>query len=277
LTRIHLIQTGSVKVKVSQTRRQGSGGIGKVLFGRTWTEWLPINAWVIEHAEGIIVVDTGETARTSESGYFPGWQPYFKLAVRMNVKPEEEIGPQMRASGLNPEVASKVILTHLHTDHAGGISHFPNSEYLVSPDEYQNAQGFAGMMQGYLPNHWPEWFAPSFIQFDSDPFGPLEESYPVTKAGDVVIVPTPGHTPNHVSVIVKIDGISYFLAGDTSYYEALLLERQPDGVSPDAGAAVRTLDKILRYAEVEPTVYLPSHDPLSGDRLRHARTLAPET
>ena len=187
----------------------------------------------------------------------------------MNVKPEEEIGPQMRASGLNPEAVWKVILTHFHTDHAGGISHFPNSDFLVSADEYQNAQGFAGMVQGYLPNHLPEWFAPSFIQFESETFGPFEESYAVTNAGDVVIVPTPGHTPNHVSVIVKVDGISYFIAGDTSYIEELLLERHPDGVSPNVEAAIGSMDKILRYAEAEPTVYLPSHDPLSGDRLRH--------
>jgi hypothetical protein len=71
ITTIRLIQTGSVKVKASQTRREGNGGIGKVLFGRVWTDWLPIYAWVIEHVEGMIVVDTGETARTSESGYFP--------------------------------------------------------------------------------------------------------------------------------------------------------------------------------------------------------------
>ncbi len=275
MTTIHLFQTGSVKVKVSQTRREGRGGFGKVLFGRAWTDWLPINAWVIEHAEGMIVVDTGETARTSESGYFPRWQPYFRLAVRMNVKPEEEIGPQMRASGLNPEAARKVILSHFHTDHAGGTSHFPNSEFLVSADEYQSAQGLAGMLQGYLPNRWPEWFAPSFIQFEPKAFGPFEESYAVTNAGDVVIVPTPGHTPNHVSVIAKVDGISYFLAGDTSYFEELLLERHPDGVSANVEVAIGTMDKILRYAEAEPTVYLPSHDPLSGDRFMHKRILTP--
>lgn len=275
LTRVHPIQTGNVKVKVSQTRREGSGGIGKVLLGRTWTDWLPIHAWVIEHAEGMILVDTGETARTSASGYFPRWQPYFRLAVRMNVKPEEEIGPQMQASGLNPEAARKVILTHFHTDHAGGIPHFPNSEFLVSEDEYQNARGFAGMLQGYLPNRWPEWFSPSFIPFESQPFGPFEQSYAVTNAGDVVIVPTPGHTPSHVSVIVKADGISYFLAGDTSYSQELLLGRHPDGVSPSVDAAIGTMDKILRYAAAEPTVYLPSHDPLSGDRFRHKRILAP--
>jgi glyoxylase-like metal-dependent hydrolase (beta-lactamase superfamily II) len=223
----------------------------------------------------MIVVDTGETARTSESGYFPRWQPYFRLAVRMNVSPEEEIGPQMRGSGLMPETAWKVILTHFHTDHAGGIHHFPNSEFLVSGNEYQDAQGFSGKLQGYLPHRWPERFAPRSIQFEPKAFGPFEESYAVTDAGDVVIVPTPGHTLNHVSVIVKIDGVSYFLAGDTSYSEELLLERHPDGVSPSVEVAVETMDKILRYAEAEPTIYLPCHDPLSGDRLMYKRMLTP--
>ena len=220
-----------------------------------------------------MIVDTGETARTSEPGYFPRWQPYFKLAVRTDVAPGQEIGPQMRDSGLKSESVSKAILTHLHTDHAGGINHFPKSEFLVSGDEFLNARGFVGMLQGYLPHRWPNWFAPKSIKFEPKVFGPFDESFTVTEAGDVIIVPTPGHTPNHVSVIVKIDGVNYFLAGDTSYSEDLLLRRHPDGVSQDPEIAVQTMDKILRYAEAEPTIYLPSHDPLSGDRLLHKQVL----
>ena len=73
--------------------------------------------------------------------------------------------------------------------------------------------------------------------------GVANEIRALTAAGDVTVVPTPGHTPHHVSVIAKADGVSYFLAGDTSYNEALLVQRVPDGVSPRAKPAVRTLWK----------------------------------
>jgi N-acyl homoserine lactone hydrolase len=271
--KIHSIRTGRVKVKAVQRRREGRGGLGQLLLSRRWTEWLPITAWVIEHPEGIIVVDTGETGRTSEAGYFPRWQPYYRLAVRMDVSPEEEIGPQLRALGFDPDEVGKVVLTHLHTDHAGGLHHFPNSEIFVSGEEFQNAQGFAGKVQGYLPHCWPDWFAPRAIAFEAGAVGPFEESYLLTEAGDVVIVPTPGHTAGHVSVIVKTAGLSYFLAGDTSYSEEILLERNPDGVSPDVAVAMGTMERILDYAAAEAVVYLPTHDPGSARRLENNHTL----
>ena len=50
----------------------------------------------ISHAEGWIVVDTGETARATERGYFPRWHPYYRLGIREDVQPEQEIGPQLK-------------------------------------------------------------------------------------------------------------------------------------------------------------------------------------
>lgn len=65
--RIHAIQTGTVAVKTHQLSGRGRGTLRPIitLLDTTWTEPVPIYAWVIEHTEGLIVVDTGETARVA--------------------------------------------------------------------------------------------------------------------------------------------------------------------------------------------------------------------
>lgn len=270
--KVYPIRTGSVQIKQVQRERR-TGGLFRVLIDPTWTEWLPIFCWVIEHPEGVIVVDTGETSKTANADYFPRWHPFFQRAVRMQVKPEEEIGPQLTAMGIRPSDVRTVVLTHFHTDHAGGLHHFADSQILVSGKDWKLADGFLGKVRGYVPQHWPPWFAPTPIEFHPDPVGPFERSSKVTQAGDVVVVPTPGHTPAHVSVIVRTEGVSYFLAGDTSYTEQLLLERRPDGVSPKPQVTLDTMGRILRYAEETATVYLPSHDAECPERLERRRFL----
>jgi glyoxylase-like metal-dependent hydrolase (beta-lactamase superfamily II) len=47
----------------------------------------------------------------------------------MNVRPEDEIGPQLRSMGITQEDIKTLILTHFHTDHAGGLHHFPVPKY----------------------------------------------------------------------------------------------------------------------------------------------------
>jgi hypothetical protein len=61
---------------------------------------------------------------------------------------------------------------------------------------------------------------------------------------------------------------SYFLAGDTSYNQKLLLAGKVDGVSPDMKISRQTMNKIVALAKERPMVYLPSHDPEGAERLR---------
>lgn len=267
--KIHAIQTGTVAVKRSQPEgsRRARRNPAAVLVDRRWTEPLPILAWLIEHPEGPIVVDTGETARAQEPGYHPSWHPYFRLAVREWVRPEEEIGPQLRRLGVAPEDVRRVIVTHFHTDHAGGLGHFPHSEIVTSRGAFEEARGLAGKVRGFLPQHWPAGFAPTLVDFDDGPFGPFPQSQALTAAGDVRLLPTPGHTAGHASVAVEDGDTVMFLAGDASYTQALMLAARPDGVAPKPAQAVETLARIRRLAAERPTVYLPSHDPDAERRL----------
>jgi glyoxylase-like metal-dependent hydrolase (beta-lactamase superfamily II) len=267
---IRAIRTGLVQVRSAQreSRSTGLARVTDMLFDKEWTEWLPIYAWVIEHDEGVIVVDTGETSRVHENGYHPSWHPFYRRASRFSVHPDEEIGFQLRNLGISARDVRQVVLTHLHTDHAGGLIHFTGSKIWVAEQELSRASGFGGKLQGYLPHRWPKSWDPNFIRFENRPLGPFEQSMALTSSGDVLIVPTPGHTPHHVSVVV-CGSPSYFLAGDTSYNQQLLLAGKVDGVSPSEAISRQTMKNIVALAMERPLVYLPSHDPESEQRLVH--------
>ena len=88
--KVHAIQTGTVAVKERQRSGTGPGPLRLplTLADRDWTEPLPIYAWVIEHPEGVIVVDTGETARVTEPGYFPRWRA--RLGGQIRLRPTSQ-------------------------------------------------------------------------------------------------------------------------------------------------------------------------------------------
>ena len=195
--RIHAIQTGTVAITTKWRAGAGHGRLRLVntLLDREWTEPLPIYAFAIEHPEGVIVVDTGETSRVAEPGYFPRWQPFFRFAVREQVRPEQEIGPQLEQLGILASDVRRVVMTHLHTDHAGGLHHFPDTEILVARAELDYAAGPLGRVRGYPNKRWPAVFNPTLVDLPAVPFGPFPASMALTEAGDVTLVPAAGHTP----------------------------------------------------------------------------------
>jgi glyoxylase-like metal-dependent hydrolase (beta-lactamase superfamily II) len=273
--KIHAIETGTVQVKRRQIEPVAHGAKRRLdtLLDKQWTEPLPIFAWLIEHPEGLILVDTGETARASDPGYYPRWHPYFRSGVRFQIDPEQEIAPQLRSIGFDAGDIPTVVMTHLHTDHAGGLHAFPHARILVSQRELDLACGARGRLGGYPNNRWPNWFAPEPLEFLNTPHGAFARHAPVTSDRAVVVVPTPGHTRGHVSVVVRQDGPDVFLAGDTSYTQAALLAGRVDGIAPDEAEAAATLTCIRDQAQQHPLAYMPSHDPESRRRLEERLTL----
>jgi glyoxylase-like metal-dependent hydrolase (beta-lactamase superfamily II) len=271
--RIHAIQTGRVRIKQAQIEGHGHGLARQLqpMLSRQWAEWTPVLAFAIEHPEGVVVVDTGSAAHLKS---LPRWHPYFQLCVRFDIEPEQEIGPQLQSLGIGASDVKTVVLTHLHIDHDGGLGHFPYGRILADRDEIARTAGIAGAIQGYLPQRWPRWFEPQPLAWQPSRLGPFIRSAPLTEAGDVIAVPTPGHTPSHLSVIVRDEGGQIFLAGDASYLESTMLRCAVDGVSSDERVARATLGDIRKLCAQSPTVYLPAHDPHAAERLRDGRTVS---
>ncbi len=268
--RIHAIQTGRVQIKQAQIEGRGHGTWRQLqpILSREWADWSPTYAWAIEHPEGVIVVDTGAAAYLKS---LPRWHPYFQLGVRFDIEPEQEVGPQLRSRGIGARDVKTVVLTHMHVDHDGGLAHFPSSRILVSGEELARTSGIGGAILGYLPNRWPKWFDPEPLAWQAAPCGSFARSARLTKAGDVIAVPTPGHTPDHLSVIVHDGADQIMLAGDASYLESTMQRGTVDGVSPNEVEAAATLAAIRELCAQRPTIYLPTHDPKSAERLSQRR------
>ncbi|MGC4023979.1 MAG: N-acyl homoserine lactonase family protein [Mesorhizobium sp.] len=271
MIRITAIETGKARMKTAQrTGSPNRGAFGRkidIFADKEWVEPLPILCFLIEHPEGNFLVDTGDTWRNSVPGYLPGWNPFYKQ-VSIRVAPEEEVGPRLRDMGIDPaRDLSAVILTHFHHDHTGGLDHFPHNRILGPRENFAVSTGLRGMMMGCLPQRWPVWFKPELFDLDGPPVGPFACSKSITTDGRILIVPTPGHVTGHCSVIVRDEEICYFLAGDATYSEANLRELKTDGVTNDPALAKETLRRICEFAEAQPTVVLPAHDPECVKRL----------
>ena len=222
--RVRRLTTGRVRGK-----RRGRGA-GRYFPGGWSDATLPVHAFAVEHPHGICLFDAGQTARATASGYHPWWHPYLRLA-RFELEPADEVGAQ-----LDPESVRWVVLSHLHTDHVGGLAAFAHADVLVTETEWGRATGMRGRLRGYVPQHWPPGLEPRLVTFAGPPAVPFPGSHDVAGDGSLLMVPLPGHTPGHAGLLV--DG-SILLAGDATDPPPGLtvLKAHDDAVGPEYSSA----------------------------------------
>jgi glyoxylase-like metal-dependent hydrolase (beta-lactamase superfamily II) len=268
--KLHCIRTGDVQIKSRHKRARRESWPARmldVLVDREWTPRIPICCWLIDHPEGLILVDTGESSHANDPGYQPWWHPFMHSNERRWVKPEEEVGPRLRALGFDPLDVRWVVMTHMHGDHAGGIGHFPKSDILLSKPEAAASLAPSGPLFGFLNAHYPDWLKPVIVEFNDGPWESFERSAALTGDGRVRIVPTPGHTRGHMSVIADLGDHCALVAGDAFYDEKTLLDGSVDGVAQDARLHRDSTRRIRDLCRRRPTIALCAHDPESVTRL----------
>ncbi|MEM6427803.1 MAG: MBL fold metallo-hydrolase [Deinococcota bacterium] len=269
--RIHHIQTGFVAVKSVHLDYDDTEGRGipAIATDPNWGNWLPVTVWVIEHPEGVIVIDTGEDPKVNDPDYFacnPRSGFFYDSFLRLSITPDEAINVQLASLGIRPSDVRWVVQTHLHGDHVHGIQHFPQAQILMSGLDYPTSLGA-------VPCLYPDWLEPTLVNFQTDDTPVFARSYPLTQARDVRIVPTPGHTNGHQSVVLFDEDYTYFFAGDTSRDEETMLGDTSQAIAVDPTNLRVTTTKIRQYAMENPTIYLPSHDDMSATRLVERATV----
>lgn len=260
--KIHCLTSGMVKVK--RSHKNPSLGFPVILLDPFWTEWLPIHTWVIEHPEGNILIDTGENSKVNDEDYFACDKingRVYRSILKLSVEKENELPALLSQINLTPKDIRWVVLTHLHLDHVDGVQFFPDAEFVLSKAEYQvNSPGHVRCLL-------PSWFKPRLISYSKSKLAGFSQSYNLTQHKDVVLIPTPGHTHGHQSVVLKTDQYNIVFAGDASFTQDQIMHKKVAGICADKKSARRTIDNFRIFGREHAMIYLPSHDLQSRDRL----------
>ena len=207
---------------------------------------LGMRCLAIEHESGVVLVDTG--AGNKESAKFHDIYGIENAGANGRTLLEDALAQL----GIRAEDVAVVIDTHLHFDHAGGNTYvdssgvvrpsFPNARYVLQRGEWIYATHTNERTAG---SYFPHNFAPIAAQ---DRFDFVDGEREIVYG--IRVVPTPGHTPFHQSVLIESDG-------ETAFYPADLVPT----------ASHLPLPWIMGY-DVEPLVTLETKRAMLGKAAR---------
>ncbi len=214
---------------------------------------LGLNCLFIQTRARKILIDTGVGAKLKE---------HFKDMYR--VEREHGLVQSLGSIGIEPEEIDIVINTHLHFDHCGGntierngsyVPTFPNAQYVIQAQEWAAAMN---------PN---ERTKASYLKENFEPLKNAAQLMLVageyTISEGVTVIPTPGHTQGHQSVLIESTGKKAFYCGDlipTTSHVRLPYIMGYDLYPVDI---LETKRKIIEQAVTEHWLLIFEHDPVA--------------
>ena len=160
--------------------------------------------------------------------------------------PDQALRAQLQKHKIKPEEITLVINTHLHFDHCGNNTLFSNAKFYVQAEELRYA---------YAPDRFQKAaYLKKFFDANLD-YVPIRGKYRLTD--NIVLVPTPGHSIGHQSVLIKGERKNYMYCGDASPLRENLEKRDIPGVLYRADQALKSIDKLRSIKNV---AYIYSHD-----------------
>ena len=279
---VSVLSTGSVEIHPQQVFGSRIPMYAWILGSRRWLPPRPINVYVIEHADGLVLFDTGQDrASVTDPTYFPGGPIGFlyQRLARFHIGPADTLSAQLAARGYDADAVRIAILSHLHEDHVGGIRELRNAELVVAEAEWAAVQRPNPELRGFLRRHIDlpglAWRRITFEPTTDPALAPFEAAYDVMGDGTLVLLPTPGHTPGSTSLLVRrAQGAPLLLVGDLTYATELLEVGRVPGVGETHRLRAASDQVRQLKAHLPDLAILAAHDPGAAERLRQAN-LAP--
>lgn len=218
---------------------------------------LSCNAYLIRHRGAWLLWDTGtqdDLAATPEGRIIAH-------GIRGSVR--RTIASQLAEIGLTPDDIGTLAISHAHYDHVGNCALFRKAKWIVQRAEYD-------AMFGQDPDHFgfrPELYT-SLLENDIEK---VDGDHDVFGDGAVRIISTPGHTPGHSSLLVRLPQTGpVLLSGDMAHNRTNFRCRCVPSFNFDKLATIASIEKIdALLHEARATLWI-NHDIVESDALPHA-------
>jgi N-acyl homoserine lactone hydrolase len=208
------------------------------------------NCYLLHHAQGWLLWDTGVTDAIAA---MPDGQAPPDPRMTHWRRPKTLVS-ELEELGVKPSEVKYLAISHTHPDHIGNVELFPHSMLLVQKAEYE----------------WPSPFGVGRFK-PEHPATKLEGDHDVFGDGSVMLIATPGHTPGHQSLLVRLPKTGVlFLSGDAVDFKSNWENRAVPSGNTDKEKTLASMQRIADVLVKEKAQLWINHDKAQRDTLKMA-------
>ncbi len=225
---------------------------------------VPVPFYLIRHPQGDVLVDGGNPlalARDPRAHLGP-----LADVFEVHMSERQHCVAQLRELGVAPASVTRIVQTHLHMDHTGALGHFPAARIIVQAAELERARTVERpYAHGYVPK--------DLEQPDLD-WHPFDGELDLFGDGSVRLLPTPGHSAGHLSLLLELKRTGRVLITADAVDNRAQWEgsQAPRGLY-DASLAESSLRRLRELADELDPLLVFGHHPANFAALRRAPEL----
>jgi glyoxylase-like metal-dependent hydrolase (beta-lactamase superfamily II) len=196
------------------------------------------SCYIVKHGDDYLLWDTGHSMTAP------------------NVAPKVSVVDQLAKLNIKPEQVKYVGISHYHADHTGQVASFPKATLLLGVREWEaisapkpaegvNYKPFEGWIKG------ENKVEPLPLGPDKDVFGD----------GSVIVLRTPGHTPGHSSLLVRLPQMgNVILSGDAVHFRENFDSDGVPAFNYDHAQTVASIERIKGIMKSQKAKLIIQHD-----------------
>ena len=204
---------------------------------------LVYSCYLVKHGDDYLLWDAGHAMTTP------------------NVAPKVSLVDQLAKVNLKPEQIKYVAISHYHGDHIGQAGSFPKATLLIGKGDW-DVLTMPKPPEGINPAPFANWIKGEGkvepVPLDKDVFGD----------GSVIMLYTPGHTPGHHSLLVKLPQMgSVLVSGDLMHFRENYDTNGVPTFNTDRAQTLASLDRVKKIVSGSKATVIIQHDPRDLDKL----------